>query len=94
MAGLIDALYNDDNIGLCEECGEEHVLCLDCRLCLKYCHEPDYCAAWDNPYDDFYESEFDCGFVPEQGCQKAGSEECEFECPYREEHYKTLRRRV
>lgn len=35
-----------------------------------------------------------CGFSPETGsCSEAGSEECEFECPLRDELYGTLRER-
>ncbi len=25
---------------------------------------------------------FDCGFIRWEGCSKAGSEECDFECPF------------
>lgn len=34
--------------------------------------------------DDPDEPEFDCGFVPGHGCQLAGTEDCDFECPYRD----------
>jgi hypothetical protein len=34
--------------------------------------------------DDYNEDEdFDCGFICGRGCEYAGSEICEFECPYR-----------
>ena len=32
--------------------------------------------------DDEDTEEFDCGFLPGHGCQLAGTEDCEFECPY------------
>lgn len=38
--------------------------------------------------DDFFEEEtpeeenFDCGFIPGEGCQLAGTEDCDFNCPY------------
>lgn len=41
----------------------------------------------DDEYDDGtedWEPEFDCGMDRSGGCGKAGSEECEFECPYNE----------
>lgn len=49
-----------------------------------------YCAAYpqDDDYnfqDDDYEEEFDCGFVPGVGCLDAGSEDCDWECPYSHE---------
>jgi len=28
---------------------------------------------------------FDCGFVPGEGCLMVGTEECDFDCPYRDE---------
>jgi len=42
-------------------------------------------GAWD--IDDEPESddeEFDCGMDRHGNCGKAGSEECDFECPYRD----------
>ncbi|BAS59890.1 hypothetical protein NIES2135_20450 [Leptolyngbya boryana NIES-2135] len=40
-----------------------------------------------SPEDEFEpgegEEEFDCGFVPGFGCNYAGSEDCDFDCPYR-----------
>lgn len=53
MARLIDALYDDDNFGICSGCEEEHVLCPNCGLCLKYCHDPNYCEAWDERPDAY-----------------------------------------
>jgi hypothetical protein len=34
----------------------------------------------DNSFDD--EDFFDCGLTPDGYCTKAGSEECDWECPY------------
>lgn len=39
------------------------------------------CSCPDDGAED-YESEFDCHMDRHGGCGKAGSEECEFECPY------------
>ncbi len=36
--------------------------------------------------DDFY----DCGWVRGQGCQLAGSEDCDFECPHRDALYRGI----
>lgn len=33
--------------------------------------------------DEFDEGDFDCGFIPGDGCLMAGTEDCDFECPYR-----------
>jgi hypothetical protein len=53
-------------------------------------------AKWDDCYDDSYddpddfddefadEPDFDCGFIPSDGCLLAGTEDCDFECPYRD----------
>lgn len=50
----------------------------------------DYSDEWDD------EEEFDCGAMHDArgrllGCGKAGSEECDFECPYREDVERSLR---
>ncbi len=45
----------------------------------------------DDDFDEYYdpglddeEDDFDCGFDPKSGiCSYVGSEECEWECPYR-----------
>jgi hypothetical protein len=34
--------------------------------------------------EDLDEPDFDCGFVPGHGCQLAGTEDCDFDCPYRD----------
>jgi len=43
---------------------------------------------WDEPDedfdDDFDEDDFECGFIPGDGCLMAGTEDCDFECPYRD----------
>ncbi|KYC42102.1 hypothetical protein WA1_19065 [Scytonema hofmannii PCC 7110] len=46
-----------------------------------------YYYPWDDDEDDedeFLEDEeeFDCGFMPGEGCLLAGTEDCDFECPY------------
>ena len=33
------------------------------------------------------EEDFDCGYVRGEGCSLAGTEECDFECPYRDVLY-------
>lgn len=43
----------------------------------------------DNDEDDFLEDDldeedFDCGWEPGEGCLMAGTEDCDFECPYRD----------
>lgn len=60
-------------------------------------------APWDIPLDDDNwedddgirdewddEPEFDCGWVPGMGCTKAGSEECDWECPNRRNYEKGM----
>lgn len=47
--------------------------------------DPDYYWANDPDDDEDDEESFDCGFIPGYGCQLGGSEECDFECPYRDE---------
>ncbi|MBW4607345.1 MAG: hypothetical protein KME22_08985 [Hassallia sp. WJT32-NPBG1] len=34
--------------------------------------------------EDDFDLEFDCGFQPGYGCHYAGSEDCDWECPYRD----------
>ncbi len=34
--------------------------------------------------DEMDEQDFDCGFAPGYGCQLAGTEDCDFDCPYRD----------
>lgn len=43
--------------------------------------------------DEDEEWEFDCGMDRDGLCGKAGSEECDFECPFRDEMYRKLDRR-
>lgn len=40
-------------------------------------------------YEEYFEEDewdegefFDCGLMPDGGCSKAGSEECDWECPF------------
>lgn len=35
--------------------------------------------------EDSHSEEFDCGFIPGEGCSMVGSEDCDFDCPYRDE---------
>ncbi len=35
--------------------------------------------------DELSEPEFDCGFITGEGCSMAGTEDCDFDCPYRDE---------
>jgi len=54
--------------------------------------EPDY----DREYDDFDDDEFfDCAMDRSGQCDKAGSEECDFECPIMADiHRKEARKRL
>ena len=53
-------------------------------------------ADQDHPSDDWPNDEnddedyFDCGWVRGVGCTLAGTEECDFECPYRSANYRGL----
>lgn len=48
---------------------------------------------FDEADDD--ELEFDCGWSPASGgCSMAGSEDCDFECPYREDMVAQLTQRT
>lgn len=78
---LIEGYYGHD----CAACGE-----------LVYPHG---CAPWDDDedyswteYDDGETDEYyDCGWVRGVGCTLAGTEECDFECPFRDDNHKGLR---
>lgn len=39
---------------------------------------------WEGVENGGDELEFDCGMDSRGWCRKAGSEECDFECPYRD----------
>jgi hypothetical protein len=39
----------------------------------------------EDDYEDDDEDDFDCGLDADGNCGKIGSEECDFECPYRDE---------
>ena len=46
--------------------------------------EDDDPRDWDEEDGD----DFDCGLAPDGQCSKAGSEECDWECPHRmSEHF-------
>jgi hypothetical protein len=56
--------------------------------------DPDFDDEQD--FDGEDEWDFDCGAMRDMnhrltGCEKAGSEECEFECPHRESVERSLR---
>lgn len=61
-------------------------ICLLCGLVLEMYDE-------DEPRDDWEDDEewFDCGWVRGMGCTKAGSEECDWECPHRRDFEKGMR---
>lgn len=42
---------------------------------------------WDDSEED---EDFDCSFISGQGCLMAGSEECDWECPYRKFYYSEI----
>ena len=43
---------------------------------------PEY--DWGDEEDEYDEAwmDFDCGMTADGGCTKAGSEECDWDCPY------------
>jgi len=43
--------------------------------------------------DDEFDEEFDCHMMRDGSCGAAGSEDCEFECPYRRDQRERDRRR-
>lgn len=58
--------------------------------------DDNYDDSWNDPdalyecaivedFDDEFADElgFDCGFIPGDGCLLAGTEDCDWECPYR-----------
>ncbi len=60
-------------------------ICLQCEAVLEcYDDERDYRHEEDD------EPGFDCGWVRGVGCQLAGTEECDFECPHRDGNYRGL----
>lgn len=60
---------DNDNIEICDECG----------FSIQACRCDD---LGDGPEED-EDHIFDCHMDRSGNCGKAGSEECEFECPYR-----------
>ncbi len=65
----------------------------DCAACGELVY-PYGSAPWDDyDIDDFEDDDeewFDCGWVRGIGCQLAGSESCDFECPFRDNNYRGL----
>lgn len=59
---------DDDDPDICEYCGQGPEDC--------HCHDGDDCGRLDQnaPF----------GMLPVGMCHKAGTEECDFECPYRD----------
>lgn len=49
----------------------------------KLSQEKSIQLGWDD--FDLKDNNFDCGFIPGQGCNMIATEECDFDCPYREE---------
>lgn len=43
-----DRADDANNSGICPGCDEDHVLCLICGYCFKYCHPDDECQASDD----------------------------------------------
>lgn len=41
----------------------------------------------DEGRDEWEDAMHECGQIPGTGCQLAGTEHCDFECPFREELY-------
>jgi hypothetical protein len=46
-------------------------------------HDPDF-DEFEDEFEEEFEFEFDCHMDRNGMCGMAGSEECEFDCPYRE----------
>jgi hypothetical protein len=75
--------------------GRRHLLAMDwCAVSDEFYgfYDPDF----DEQDEDDGEFDFDCGAMygmkgEPLGCGKVGSEECDFECPYREEVERSLR---
>jgi hypothetical protein len=62
---------DNDNIEICDECGFSLIACR--------CDD-----LGDPDYEEDEEDTFDCGMGRDGLCGKAGSEECDFLCPYRD----------
>ena len=45
---------------------------------------PHLLQEMDEDYGEYEDDEFDCGMDRNGNCGNAGSEECDFECPYRD----------
>jgi hypothetical protein len=80
----------------CTVCGAELVENFDstyfCEICgHDYADFNDEYEENEFDFDGYLEpedEEFDCGFSPGLGCSLIGSEECDFECPYRDDLFK------
>lgn len=65
----------------------EHGTAMDVHCC--NCHsgflfDPDSCVCdFDEEGHVFNDIDFDCGMDRHGNCGQAGSEECDFECPFR-----------
>lgn len=65
---MSEKIYNGDD-DICPYCGENPNLC--------NCDDGGYdCGRWDQSYPG--------GMLPVGMCHKGGTEECDFECPYRD----------
>lgn len=76
---------------MCEVCPSTAVsydLGLEMYVCQTCGHswfpDDEYEDAISDFTDDDFDIEFDCGFQPGFGCLYAGSEDCDFDCPYRD----------
>lgn len=47
----------------------------------------------DNEVDEFEEAMDNCSQLSDGFCMQAGSEYCEFECPFNEEMYRNMQRK-
>lgn len=60
-------------------CGKP-IFCIECESCCDHC----MCEPGMDP-DEEDGDYLDCHMGPDGLCGKAGSEECDFECPYMDE---------
>ena len=78
-----------NGVMLCNDCGGQDFEWM--HTCHK--HKAHYCRGCECPaceeeeyYDqEHMEPEFDCGQLGDGRCMHAGSEHCDFDCPYRHE---------
>lgn len=69
--------------GWCPRCGEPEEKCKAQGGCADVPDDDDRDYYDSLPDDDGSEFEFDCAMDARGNCGKAGSEECDWECPYR-----------